>query len=152
MDKRTEFSNALKDAMKAKKKEDVSTIRLILAALKDRDITARSKGQADGIDDNEILSMLSTMIKQRQESAKMYVEAERIELAEQEEREILIIQSFMPKQLNLDEVEGIVVELINETNANCIKDMGKIMGILKDRYAGQVDMGKAGALVKAKLG
>ncbi len=152
MDKRAEFRTALNEAMKSKKKEETSTIRLILAALKDRDITARSQGKADGIEDGEILSMLATMIKQRQESAKMYAEAERIDLAEQEELEIGIIQKFMPPQLEAEEVESVIGKLIEETGATCIKDMGKVMGLLKDRYAGQVDMGKAGGMVKTKLG
>lgn len=152
MSKRAELNAALKEAMKQKKQEETSTIRLIIAALKDRDITARSQGNADGIDDNEILSMLATMIKQRQESAKMYVQAERIDLAETEENEIEIIRSFMPKQIEAEELENVIVEIIGKTGASCIKDMGKVMGVLKSDYAGQVDMGKAGGLVKQKLG
>lgn len=152
MDKRSEFNAALKEALKNKDQIAMSTIRLILAALKDRDIVARGQGQADGIEEAEILSMLQSMIKQRQESAKTYCDAGREELAEREEAEIEVIQKFLPKQLGEAEVTEIIDALIQETGASDIKDMGKIMGRLKGEYAGQVDMGKAGGLVKARLG
>jgi uncharacterized protein YqeY len=152
MDKRAEFNDALKEAMREKNQMKVSTIRLILAALKDRDIAARSKGSAEGVADSEILSMLQSMVKQRQESAKIYCDAGREELAEREEEEIAVIAAFLPKQLDDAEVEAIIVGAIAETGAACIKDMGKVMGVLKSKYAGQIDMGKAGGLLKAKLG
>lgn len=152
MDKRTEFNIALKEALKNKDQTATSTIRLILAALKDRDIAARGQGKADGIGDDEILSMLQSMIKQRQESAKTYCDAGREELAEREEAEIEVIKGFMPAQLNDGEVATVIDEIIAETGASNIKDMGKVMGVLKSKYAGQIDMGKAGALVKEKLG
>ena len=152
MDKRTEFNAALKEAMKSKDQTALSTIRLILAALKDRDITARGSGKVEGIDDNEILSMLGSMIKQRQEAAKTYCDAGREELAEREEMEIEVIQKFMPKQLDENEVVAAIESIIAETGASDIKDMGKVMGALKAGYAGQIDMGKAGGLVKQKLG
>ncbi len=152
MDKRAEFSAALKDALKNKDKVAMSTIRLIMAALKDRDIAARDKGNAGGISDNEVLSMLQSMIKQRQESSKTYSEAGRDDLAEREEVEIEIIRDFLPKQLSEDEVNAIIDSQIETLGVSSIKDMGKIMGVLKSEYAGQVDMSKAGGLVKAKLG
>ncbi len=151
MDKRTEFSTKLKESLKSKDIVATATIRLILAALKDRDLTARGTGKADGIDDNEILTMLGSMIKQRKESAQTYADAGRDDLAERELAEIEIIQSFMPVQLGEAEVSAIIDKLIAETGASNIKDMGKVMGVLKEQYAGQVDMGKAGGLVKQKL-
>ncbi len=151
MSKREEFTARLKESLKAKETIATATIRLILAALKDRDISARGSGKADGVDDNEILSMLSSMIKQRKESAQTYADAGRDDLAEREQAEVEIIQSFMPAQLGDDEVANVIAELITETGAGDIKDMGKVMGALKERYAGQIDMGKAGGLVKQKL-
>ena len=151
MDKRSEFSVALKKSLKNKDQVAVSTIRLILAALKDRDITAREKGHSEGVDDSEILNMLQSMIKQRQESSKLYSEAGRDDLAEREENEIDVLRSFMPKQLNESEITDVVIRLIEKTGAQSIKDTGKIMGVLKTEYAGQVDMSKAGAIVRSKL-
>lgn len=151
LDKRTEFSSALKEALKNKDNVSVATIRLILAALKDRDIAAREQGNADGVDEGGILLMLQSMIKQRQESSKTYNDAGRCDLAEREEAEIEIIRQFMPKQLNEAEVTEIVDGLIVKMDAKDIKDMGKIMGVLKKDYAGQIDMGKAGAIARKKL-
>jgi uncharacterized protein YqeY len=151
VEKRAEFNAALKEALKSRNETAVSTIRLILAALKDRDIAARGTGNAEGIADSEILSMLQSMIKQRLESAKLYCDAGREELAEREEAEIEIIQGFLPKQLSEAEAEAAIVEAIAETGAKDIKDMGRIMAVLKTRYAGQMDMGKASGQIKAKL-
>lgn len=151
MSKREEFNTKLKESLKSKDQVATATIRLILAALKDRDIAARGQGKADGIDDTEILSMLGSMIKQRKESAQTYADAGRDDLAEREQAEIEIIQNFMPKQLGDDEVAKVIEELVGELGASDIKDMGKVMGVLKKRYAGQLDMGKAGGLVKQKL-
>ena len=151
MDKRAEFSAALKDALKNKDKVAMATIRLIMAALKDRDITAREKGSADGIGESEILSMLQSMIKQRQESSKTYSEAGRDDLAEREEIEIDVIRRFMPKQLSEDEVIEIIDAKIEALGVSSVKDMGKLMGVLKSEYAGQIDMGKASGLVKSRL-
>lgn len=151
MDKRAEFNAALKEAMKSKEEVRLSTVRLILAALKDRDITARSQGKGDGISDDEILQMLASMIKQRRESSKAYQEAGREELSEREEQEIQIIQSFMPKQLTEAETEEVVEKLIQETGAESVKDIGKVMGKLKEQYAGKVDMGIASGLIKDRL-
>lgn len=150
--KREEVTAAMKEAMKNKNQTALSTIRLIMAAMKDRDIAARGQGKADGIDETEILSMLQSMVKQRQESAKVYCDAGREELAEREEAEIEIIQGFLPKQLSEEDVAAAIEKIIADTGASDIKDMGKVMGVLKGEYAGQVDMGKAGAAVKAKLG
>ena len=152
MDKRSEITTAMKEAMKNKDQIALSTIRLINAALKDRDIAARGQGKADRVEDSEILSMLQSMIKQRQESAKTYCDAGREELAEREEAEIDVIKAFLPKQLGDDELQEVIQGIIEETGASDIKDMGKVMGVLKGKYAGQVDMGKAGGLVKEKLG
>ena len=151
MSKRTEFNEALKEAQKAKDTTSVSTLRLILAALKDRDIAARGLGNAEGVDESEILSMLQSMIKQRNESAQTYADAGRDDLAQQEMAEIEVIEKFMPAQMDEEEVEDTVVSLISELGATDIKDMGKVMGALKSRYAGQLDMGKASGLVRAKL-
>ncbi len=152
MDKRSEFSSALKDAMKSKDKIALSTVRLILAALKDRDISEREKNNAEGVDDATILMMLQTMIKQRQESSHTYSEAGRDDLAEREEAEIEVIRSFMPKQLSESEVEKVIGMIITKIEAKSIKDMGAVMAVLKVDYAGQIDMGKAGSIAKQKLG
>ncbi|MDP7141685.1 MAG: GatB/YqeY domain-containing protein [Alphaproteobacteria bacterium] len=151
MDKRTELKEALKTALKEKNQIAMSTIRLITAAIKDRDIEARSKGNNDGISDQEILSLLQSMIKQRQESSKTYADAGRPELAEREDKEIEVIKSFLPKQLDESEVVGAIDSLVTEVGANDIRDMGKVMAELKARYAGQIDMGKASNLVKQRL-
>ena len=148
---RDKLNTSLKDALKSKEKVSVATIRLILAALKDKDIAARSKGNVDGISNDEILAMLQTMIKQRNESTKMYREGGREELAAQEQEEIVVIKCFMPEQIEGKELESVVVQLIEEHDAQSIRDMGKLMGALKSDYAGRVDMGKAGGLIKQKL-
>ena len=141
----------LKAAMKAKEPRAVATIRLILAALKDRDIAARTKGTGEGIDDSEILQMLQTMIKQRRESIGHYEAGGRLELAEQEEREIEIIEGFLPSQLGDDEIEAAVKATIDEIGATGIKDMGRTMAALRERYAGQMDFGKASGVAKSAL-
>ncbi len=151
MDIRSELNAALKDALKNQAKIKVATIRLILAALKDRDITVREKGQADGVDEASILLLLQSMIKQRNESSKIYSEAGRFDLAEREDAEIEVIRTFMPQQLSDSEIVEVVDGLIEKLGASDIKDMGKIMGVLKGEYAGRIDMGKAGAVAKEKL-
>lgn len=151
MDKRSEFTTALKVSLKEKNKVAVATLRLILAALKDRDIALRENGQGDGVDDSEILLMLQSMIKQRQESSKTYSDAGRFDLAEREEAEMVIIRSFMPQQLSEEEIAELIDGLIEKLAAKDIKDMGKIMGALKGEYAGRMDMGKAGKIAKEKL-
>ncbi|CAO3373920.1 MULTISPECIES: GatB/YqeY domain-containing protein [Azospirillum] len=148
---RTRLNEALKQAMLAKNQRAVSTVRLILAALKDRDIAARSRGVTDGIDEAEILSMLQTMIKQRGESIKLYEQGGRLELAEQEREEITIIEGFLPKQMSEAEVAAAVKTVVDEIGATCIKDMGKVMAELKTRYAGQMDFAKVSGTVKQQL-
>jgi len=146
------INTAMKDAMRAKDSTRLGTLRLVNAAIKERDIAARSEGNLDGVDDGEILGILAKMIKQRQESAKVYDEAGRLELAEGERAEIAVIEEFLPKQLSDAEVTDAVKAAIKETGAESIRDMGKVMGVLKGKYAGQMDFGKAGAAVKAQLG
>jgi uncharacterized protein YqeY len=151
MDKRTEFTSRMKQAMKDGNQIALSTIRLIMAALKDRDISARGGGKADGIDEAEILSMLQSMIKQRHESLKTYRDAGREDLAAREEQEIKIIEEFLPKQLDDSAVQDIVVKTIAASGASSVKDMGKVMAEIKANYAGQFDMAKASSMVKDKL-
>ena len=148
---RARISDALKVAMKAKEKHTVSTIRLILAALKDRDIAARSKGNKDGVSEDEILSILQSMIKQRHESVTMYKKGGRAELAEQESTEIGIIQSFLPEQMDETATDAAIQEAIDNLSAVSLKDMGKVMGGLKEKFAGQMDFSRASAKVKEKL-
>ena len=148
---REKIANALKKALKAKDHVALSTMRLIAAALKDRDIAARGNANTDGISDEEILGMLQTMIKQRTESAKLYRDGNRAELAINEEAEIEIIKNFLPAQLSLDEMKQAIATAISETGAGSIKDMGQVMGYLKAQYAGQMDFSSASQEVKAAL-
>jgi hypothetical protein len=148
---REELNSSMKDALKKNEQKTLSTVRLILAALKDRDIFARGQGNSDGISDDEILSMLQSMIKQRRDSISMYEQAGRCDLAEGEEAEINIITAFMPKQLSDSEITSCVTDVISELNASSLKDMGKIMALLKKRYLGRMDFGKASAQVKKNL-
>jgi len=148
---RTRLSDELKVAMKAKDSCRTSTLRLILAALKDRDIAARGKGNADGIEEDEILSMLQTMIKQRKESITMYEKGEREELAAREAEEIKVIRDFLPSQLSEEETAAAVGEIITETAAAGLKDMGRTMAELRSRYAGRMDFSVASDIVKAQL-
>ncbi|MRG72362.1 GatB/YqeY domain-containing protein [Alphaproteobacteria bacterium HT1-32] len=148
---REQLNAALKTSMKAKKERAVSTIRLILASLKDRDINERSSGNMDGISDDEILKLLQSMVKQRNESISMYEKGGRLELAEQESQEIEVIKSFLPAQMSDAEIEKAVDDLIAKTGAESVKDIGKVMGGLREGYAGRMDFAKAGALVKKRL-
>jgi uncharacterized protein YqeY len=148
---RERFTEAMKDAMKAKDAKRLSTVRLILAAVKDRDIAGRTDGSREGVSDDEILQVLTKMIKQREESAATYEGAGRPELAAGEREEIAIIRGFMPPALSEAETRAAVTATIAETGAASIKDMGRVMGALKQRYAGQMDFGKAGAVVKELL-
>ena len=145
------LDKSLKDAMRARDTQKISTIRLINAAIKDRDIAIRSEDNLEGVSDEEILSILSKMIKQRKESAKQYEEGGRLELAQQEFEEIEIIEHFLPRQLDLNETEQIVKKIILEINANSLRDMGKVMSLLKENYSGKMDFGKAGVLAKELL-
>jgi len=145
------LDKSLKDAMRARDTQKISTIRLINAAIKDRDIAIRSEDNLEGVSDEEILSILSKMIKQRKESAKQYEEGGRLELAQQEFEEIEIIENFLPRQLDLNETEQIVKKIILEINANSLRDMGKVMSLLKENYSGKMDFGKAGVVAKELL-
>lgn len=149
---RNAIPEALRTALKDQDKRAVSTVRLIMAALKDRDIAARGKGNTEGIGDDEILQMLQTMVKQRRDSIEMYEKGGRLELAEQEAEEITIIERFLPQQLGDAEIGTAVDQVIADVGAGGLKDMGNVMGALRERYAGQMDFGKASALVKEKLG
>ncbi len=151
MSTREKINAAMKEAMKNKDMARVAAIRLITAAMKDKDINSRTEGRNDGIDESTLLSMLQSMIKQRLESAKIFRENNRPELAEKEEAEIKVIEEFLPSQLSDDDVAKVIGDIIAATGAAGIKDMGKVMGELKAKYAGQVDMAKAGAVIKQKL-
>ena len=148
---RDTINAALKDATKAQDKRRVSTLRMVSAAIKDRDIAARGTGKGAATD-AELLDLLAKMIKQREESQKIYADAGRAELATQEAEEIVIIRGFLPQQLSPADVDKAIAAVIAETGATSVKDMGKVMAVLKDRHAGQMDFGKASAAVKAKLG
>lgn len=148
---RTRITESLKTAMKAKDEVAVASTRLIQAALKDRDIAARSKGNMNGISDEEILSMLQSMIKQRRESIEMYEKGGRPELAEREAKEIDIIEGFLPEQMDDQAVDAAIAQVMRELEASSMKDMGRVMAVLKERHAGSMDFTKASALVKAKL-
>ena len=148
---RTELNEAMKTAMRAKDTAGLGTIRLILAALKDRDIAARSKGNYDGIPEDEILQMFNSMIKQRRESITLYEQGGRCELAQKEQEEIVVIQRFMPKQMGEAEVLAAVKGAIASADAKGLKDMGRVMAVLKEKYAGQMDFTHASATVKQNL-
>ena len=148
---REDIASAMKEAMKAKDQAALATLRLISAALKDRDIAARGNGNQDGISDDEILSMLQTMIKQRHESAKMYRDGNRPELAVSEEAEIAIITGFLPAQLGAVEVDAAIAAAIESSGAASIKDMGQVMAHLKANHAGQMDFSAASQAVKSAL-
>jgi uncharacterized protein YqeY len=147
---RDQLSQALKDAMRAKDSRRLSTVRLMQSAIKDRDIANRGTGK-DAASDDEILQILQKMVKQREESAKIYEEAGRAELATQEREEIGILKEFMPEQLSGDRVTEILKAAIAETGAQSGRDMGKVMAYLKERYAGQMDFSKASGQVKDLL-
>ncbi len=151
MSLRQTLNDAMKDAMKAKDAKRLATVRMILAALKDRDIAARSEDNRDLVPDDDILTLLAKMVKQREESAAVYVQGGRPELAQNEQDEIAVIRSFMPKQMDEAEARSAIEAVIAEVGATSIKDMGKVMGALKERYSGQMDFGKASAAIKDAL-
>jgi uncharacterized protein YqeY len=148
---RAELSNALKEAMKGKDGTTVATVRLILAALKDRDIAARDKGNKTGVPDEDILSLMQSMIRQRRDSIELYEKGGRPELAQKENDEIKVIERFLPKQMGEDEMKAAVEAVAKELEATSLKDMGRTMAALRERYAGQMDFAKASGLVKARL-
>lgn len=151
MELRARLQAATKDAMKAKDSARLSTLRLIGAAVKDREIAARG-GDGDGVlTEADLILILSRMVKQRQESAKAYEEGGRLELAAKEEEEILVIQEFLPRQMSEAETQAAVDAAIADLEATGIRDMGRVMAALKDRHAGQMDFGAVGVLVKGRL-
>ncbi|MBS0536124.1 MAG: GatB/YqeY domain-containing protein [Proteobacteria bacterium] len=146
---RDDINKALTEAMKAKNERAVSTLRMVNSTLKNADIEARTTGKA--LDDAAVLSILQKMIKQRQESVEMYKKGNRADLVKQEEEEIAVISAYLPKQMSDAEVAAAIDAAIAETGAAGMKDMGKVIGILRGKYAGQMDFGKASGMVKAKL-
>jgi uncharacterized protein len=151
MSLRQKLNDAMKEALKAKDAKRLATLRLVLAALKDRDIAARTETSRELLSDDDILSLLAKMIKQREESAIAFDAGNRPELAAGEREEIAIIRSFMPAQMDEAQVKAAADKIIAELGAGSIKDMGKVMAAMKERYAGQMDFGRASALVKERL-
>lgn len=151
MSLRAELTDAMKQAMKAKDAKRLATVRLVLAALKDRDIAARSETNRELLGDDEILTLMAKMIKQREESAAAYDAGARPELAAGEREEIAVIRTFMPRQMDEAETAAAIKAVMDELGASSIKDMGKVMAVLKERYAGRMDFGKASAAAKAAL-
>ena len=148
---RSELDENLKEAIKSQEKQRVATLRLINAAIKDRDIAVRSEENTEGVSDDEIILILSNMVKQRKQSIIQYEEGGRIELAEREREEIKIIQEFLPNQLTNEEIQAEISKIIDAEDQLSIKDMGKIMGELKNKFSGRMDFGKASGIVKALL-
>ena len=149
---RTNLNDSLKVAMKAKEQLTVSTLRLILAALKDRDIADRSNGNVEGIDDDAILAMLQSMIKQRRDSISAYEAGGRAELAQREQDEITVIEGFLPEQMGDDDIATAVDAVLASTGASSLKEMGQVMAALREKYAGRMDFSKVGPMVKDRLG
>jgi len=152
MSLRDRLQLALKEAMKAKAADRLSTLRLINAAIKDRDIASRGDGGPETVSDAEITAIMGKMVKQRQESARAYEEGGRLELAEKELAEIVVIQEYLPRQMDAAEIAAALEAAMAETGAASIRDVGKVMAVLKAKYAGQMDFGAVGALVKARFG
>mgnify|MGYP005807626547 FL=1 len=148
---RTQLNEALKSAMRGRDACAVSTLRLILAAIKDRDIAARGTGRSEGLTEDEILDLLQKMIRQRQESIALYEQGGRLDLVEREAREIEVIREFLPVQLDEGELCAAVRGVVGDLNAVGLKDMGRVMAELRARYAGRIDFGKASALARAQL-
>ena len=149
---RQAFRDRLTEAMKARDPRAVSTVRLILAGLKDRNVAARAQGNPDGVSEAEILRMLQAMIKQRRESIALYQQGNRPDLAQQESEEIGVIESFLPRQLDQGEIEAAASAAIGETGATTVKDLGKVMAVLRERHAGVIDLSRGGAIVRRLLG
>jgi hypothetical protein len=148
---RSELNDALKDAVRRRDTDTAATLRLVLAALKDREIAARSENGRDGIGEDEILNMLKKMAAQSRESAERYAEAGRDDLAEKERQEERVIRRFLPRELDSGETERAVDEVIADLGASGLKDMGRVMAALRDRYAGRMDFSRASALAKSRL-
>ncbi len=148
---RAKISAALQEAMRDQNPRRLSTLRLILAAIKERDIAARAEDRCDGASEDEVLAILQKMVRQRQESARTFEEGGRLDLAEQERAEIEIIQTFLPRQLSEAEIAGACRAVVDEIGATALRDMGRCMGTLKERYAGRMDFSKASSIVKSCL-
>jgi uncharacterized protein YqeY len=151
MELRAKVMAAIKQAMKDKAADRLSTLRLINAAIKDRDIAARAEGNEQGVGDAELLAIMGKMVKQRRESARTYEEGSRLDLAEAELAEIEIIEEFLPRALTDEEVASAITAAMEEVGAESIRDMGRVMGVLKGKYTGQMDFGAVGQMVKDKL-
>ena len=149
---RQAFRDRLKEAMKARDSRTVSTVRLMIAGLKERDVAARGEGNPDGLSESEIQRMLQAMIKQRRESIALYRQGNRPDLVQQESEEIAVIESFLPRQLDEGEMEAAAKAAIDDTGASTVKDLGKVMAALRERHAGVIDLGLAGAIVRRLLG
>jgi uncharacterized protein YqeY len=148
---RDRLNESLKEAMKAREQKRVSTLRLVLAALKERDIASRTEESRAGISDDDILTLMAKMIRQREESASVYESGGRPELAAGEREEIVIIREFLPRQMGEEEMRSAAAAAITETGASAPKDMGRVMAVLKQHHAGQMDFGRAGGIVKDLL-
>ena len=148
---REEIKNNLKEAMIKKNVDLISALRLVIASIKDRDIIAKGKGNDSGINDEEIISLLQTMIKQRKSSIEMYLEGKREDLAKKEQNEIEIISKFLPKQLSKEEINNIIDMTIKSCEASSMKDMGKVINLLKKKHNGEMDFGDVSKIVKSKL-
>jgi len=154
---RDDITQALKIAMKGKDKIGTSTLRLIMAAIKDREIASRGKGNGsgdndgDGVSDQEILSVMQTMVRQRHESIRMYEQGGRDDLVDREKQEIVIIQGFLPQQMSDEKMTNAVAAVLAETGASSLKDMGRTMALLRERHAGQMDFAAASAMLKERL-
>lgn len=152
MDLKTKIQTATKDAMKAKDAPRLSTLRLISAAIKDREIAARTgEGEGVGLSDSDLMAILAKMVKQRQESARAYEEGGRLELAEKENAEILVIEEFLPRKMSAEETRAALDEVVTSLGATSVRDMRRVMAELKARYTGQMDFGAVGQMVKEKL-
>lgn len=147
---REDLQNALKNAMKEKNTVETNAIRMIIAGMKEKDVDARGKGKPQA-EDAELLSMMQTMIKQHHESIKLYTDGNRPELAQKEQAEIAVIERFLPKQLSSEEATAVIKEVIAQTGAESMKDMGKVMAALRGQYAGQMDFGAASGIIKSLL-
>ena len=149
---RDRLQTALKDAMRAREADRLSSLRLINAAIKDREIASRGDGAETEVTDSDILAILGRMVKQRQESARAFTDGGRAELAQKELAEVQVIEEFLPRQLSADEVEAAILAAISEVSATSIRDMGRVIAALKAKYTGQMDFGAVGPMVKSRLG
>ncbi|MBO0735642.1 MAG: GatB/YqeY domain-containing protein [Alphaproteobacteria bacterium] len=148
---REAFAERLKEAMKARQASTISAVRLIMAGLKERDVAARTQGRPEGLSETEIHRMLQAMVKQRREAVALYEQGNRADLAQKERVEIAVIESFLPRQLDAAEIESAAKAAISETGARSGKDLGRVMAVLRERHAGVIDLGQAGAIVRRLL-